>query len=48
MGKADTGYNKERKQELEKQHKISCGRCPYNKKENANRKPKSDKYKNKR
>jgi len=41
---ADLG-NKERKAYLEKQKLISCGRCPYHRKENATPTPRQDKYK---
>ena len=39
--------NKERKRELEKRYKL-CGHCPYHRKENATKHPRTDKYKNKR
>jgi len=41
---ADLG-SKERKAYLEKQKLISCGRCPYHRKENATPTPRQDKYK---
>ena len=40
--------NKQRKKYLERRKLISCGLCPYNRNENAKRKPKSDNYKNHR
>jgi len=39
--------NKDRKKFLEKQRLINCGLCKYNRRENAKRKPKPDKHKNK-
>jgi len=41
--------NKERKRKLERRRLISCGLCPYHRKENGySRKPRTDKYKTKR
>jgi len=39
--------NKDRKHFLEVRRIINCGHCPYNRGENAKRKPKPDKHKNK-
>jgi hypothetical protein len=44
---ADRG-NKERKKYLARRKLISCGLCPYNRRENAKRKPKGDKHKDHR
>ena len=39
--------NKEMKKYLEVRRLINCGLCRYNRGENAKRKPKDDRYKNK-
>jgi len=45
---ATPGLNKERKKALEKKGSIRCGYCPYNRVENAKRRPKDDRHKNPR
>lgn len=47
MQKGVDHQNKERKFELERTSQIKCGRCKYNRGENAKRNPKPDKYKTK-
>lgn len=39
--------NRERKLYLSKQQKL-CGLCPYHRKENARKRPRTDKYKSRR
>lgn len=46
MVHGEKGYQqKERKMKLEKAQEIRCGRCKYNRGENAKRKEKDDRYK---
>jgi len=47
MGASNKSRRK-RINELEKQAEINCGRCPPNRGENTKRKPRSDRYKDKR
>lgn len=45
---ATPGVNKARKRDLVRAGLVRCPFCPYNRKENAKRRPKPDRHKNKR